>query len=199
METDLTPELVQAATTGDAQAQERLVRALTPEIQLSVGKMLRRWHTGSAAARDLRQEMEDLVQEGLLELFEDDAKVLRGWNPERLPLEAYAGYIARIRTAEVLRSRRSPWREEPRAIEDLDSEARESSERAALARDVLRKLYLCLAVRFKPTDFHLLDLLVVREKPPQEVADTTGKSVEAIYQWRSRLYKRARECREKMS
>jgi len=200
VETDLTPDVVQAAIAGDVEAQGRLVRGLTPEIQFQVGKMLRRWRTGSAASRDLRQEMEDMVQEALLELFEDDAKVLRRWDPERLPLEAFAGYIARIRCAEVLRSRRSPWREEPQEPNDLDRASQGASpERSSLSRDLLGKVYLCLVARFKPDDMALFELLVVGERSPQDTAERTGKSVDAVYQWRSRLYRRARECRERVS
>lgn len=201
----LTSALVDAAITGDATAQGRLIRALTPPIQAQVAKMLRRWRVGTAAGRDLRQEMEDMVQEALLELFEDNGKVLRRWEPDRLPLDAYVGYIARIRTAEVLRSRRSPWREEPNDPVDLaepaDAEAlpTPSPERSAMSRDVLSKIYICLASRFKPSDAHLFDLLIVEEKTPQDAAAVVGKSVDAVYQWRSRLYKRARECREKVS
>lgn len=197
---DLSQDLVEAAIAGHPEAQDQLVRGLTPHVQKSVGAMLRRWHTGPAAARDLRQELEDLVQEALLELFESDAQVLRRWNPDRLPLGAYAGYIAKIRTAEVLRSRRSPWREEPRPLDTFDRpSSSHSPEEAAGSRDFLRKIYLCLVSRFKVADFQLFELLFVRQTSPPEAAEASGKSTDAVYQWRSRLYKRARECGKKVS
>jgi DNA-directed RNA polymerase specialized sigma24 family protein len=196
----LTPELVQRALSGDISAQTRLVAALTPEIQWSVGKMLRRWRTGTAAARDLRQEVEDMVQEVFLEIFEDDGKVLRRWDPQRLPLEAYIGYIARIRTAEVLRSRRSPWREDPNPAEDLDRDSpRKNPEEKATLRDEMQKIYLCVVAGFQAMEYHLFDLLFIRQLAPKAAVAETGKSLDAIYKWRSRLYEKARKCRDLVS
>jgi RNA polymerase sigma-70 factor (ECF subfamily) len=194
---DLTPDLVQQALSGDVSAQSRLVAALTPEIQWSVGKMLRRWRTGSAVTRDLRQEVEDMVQEVFLEIFEADGKVLRRWDPQRLPLNAYVGYIARIRTAEVLRSRRSPWRENPSPAEDLDRVSpRQNPEEKATIRDEMRKIYLCVVRGFQAAEFHLFEVLFVHQIPPKEAVEKTGRSLDAIYKWRSRLYERARKCKE---
>lgn len=200
MSADLTPELVNQALDGVAAAQRRLIEILTPEIHFSVAKMLRSWRRGTAAGRDLRQEIEDMVQEVFLELLEDDGKALRRWDPERLPLVAYVSYIARIRTAEVLRSRRSPWREEPNPTAELDREApTENPEKETASREELREIYLCLTKGFTEDDSHIFDLLLMQEIPPQKAAEKTGKSVAAIYQWRSRLYKRARKCRDRLS
>lgn len=197
---DLEPQLVGRACGGEHEAQSRLVAALTPTIHWSVGKMLRRWRTGVAAGRDLRQEVEDMVQEVFVELFEDDAKTLRRWDPERLPLEAFVGYVARIRTAEVLRSRRSPWREDPNPPDELpDRSLRRTPEDDALSQDELRKVHLCLTAGFRPADAHLFELFFLRQVSPQEAADASGRSVAAVYKWRSRLYERARKCRDTVS
>lgn len=197
---DLTRQLVDRALGGDLEAQRRLVSALTPEIQWSAGKMLRRWRTGSAAGRDLRQEVEDMVQEVFVELFEHDGRTLRRWDPERLPLEGFVSYVARIRTAEVLRSRRSPWREQPSAPEDLPmAEVRRTPEHNAQSNDELRKVYLCVTAGMKPDDLQLFELFFVRQRPVERVAETIGRTVAAVYKWRSRLYQKARECREQVS
>lgn len=200
MDSKITPEQVTRALAGDPAAQGWLVEALTPEIQWQVGKMLRRWRTGTAAGRELRQEIEDMVQEVFLELLEDDGKSLRRWDPERLPLTAYVGYIARIRTAEVLRSRRSPWREHPSPDHELDRPATDATpEHQALSRGELEKVYLCLLAGFSPDDGHLFDLLFVRQLAAQQVAEVICKSIDAVYKWRSRLYRRARKCRRLLS
>jgi len=197
---DLTPELVDRALEGDLDAQGRLVSALTPEIHWSVAKMLRRWRTGVAAGRDLRQEVEDMVQEVFVELFEDDGNTLRRWDPERLPLEGFVSYVARIRTAEVLRSRRSPWREDPNPADELPSgSVRRTPEDDALSQDQLRKVHLCLTAGFQPADAHLFELFFLRQVSPQEAAEASGRSVAAVYKWRSRLYERARKCRDEVS
>jgi RNA polymerase sigma factor (sigma-70 family) len=200
MSTKITPDLVDATIQGDAEAQGRLVRKLTPVIQYQVAKMLRLWRTGPAAGRDLRQEVEDLVQEVLLEIFDKDARILRRWRSDRGPLEAYVHHVARNRAAEVLRSRASPWREEPVLPVDLDRESqREKPDQAAFDRDLLSKIYLCLLKRFRPEDSRLFEILFLEEESPQDTAEHTGKSLDAVYKWRSRLYQRARECWEKLS
>lgn len=197
---DLTTELVDRALGGDPDAQRRLVAALTPEIHWSVARMLRRWRTGVAAARDLHQEVEDMVQDVFLELFEDGAKTLRRWDPKRLPLEAFVGYVARIRTAEVLRSRRSPWREDPNPTEELPhGSLRRTPEDDLLSHDQLRRVHLCLLAGFGPDDARLFELFFLRQLSPQEASDATGRSVAAVYKWRSRLYERARKCRDELS
>lgn len=196
---ELTPALVDRALEGDLDAQRGLVDELTPTIHWEAAKMLRKWRTGSAAGRDLRQEIEDMVQEVFVELFEEDGKTLRAWDPKRLPLEAWVGYIAKIRTAEVLRSRRSPWRERPEDPADLPKPAvRRTPEDDTLSRDELRKVHLCLLADFGPDDAHLFELFFLRQASPKDVAATTEKTMAAVYKWRSRLYAKAKECREKV-
>jgi RNA polymerase sigma factor (sigma-70 family) len=196
----LTRQLVDRALAGDPGAQRLLVTELTPTIQWSVGKMLRRWRTGLAAARDLRQEVEDMVQEVFVELFEKDGLTLRRWDPDRLPLKGFVGYVARIRTAEVLRSRRSPWREQPSAPDDLPGgTVRRTPEDDTGSIDLLRKIHLCLTAGFSTDDAHLFDLFFLRQLPPQHVADTVDRTLAAVYKWRSRLYEKARQCRDQVS
>lgn len=196
---ELTPALVNRALDGDLDAQRELVAELTPTIHWEAAKMLRKWRTGSAAGRNLRQEIEDMVQEVFVELFEDDGETLRVWDPDRLPLEAWVGYIAKIRTAEVLRSRRSPWRERPEDPADLPKPAvRRTPEDDTLSRDELRKIHLCLLADFGPDDAHLFDLFFLRQASPKVVAEKTEKTMAAVYKWRSRLYAKAKECREKV-
>lgn len=196
----LTLELIQLALAGDRNAQEILVKELTPTLQWEVGKMLRKWRTGPAASRNLAQEVGDLVQETWSMLFERDAKVLREWDPSVLPLEAWAGYLARTKTAQVLRSPRAQWREEPISPVDLPEETyAESHEREFWAREKLKAIYLCLAAKFKPADHLLFDLLFIQEKAVATISELLDRSREAIYQWRSRLSRRAKECDEKVS
>lgn len=193
-------DLVQRALDGDIEAQRQLVKKLMPVIQYKVGRMLRLWRSGSASSRNLPQEVEDMVQEVFWELFKDDSKVLRRWSEERGSLEVYVGHIARIRTAAVLRSRRGPWREEPQPTEDLDSkDSQQDPEGGAVSRDELDKVCQCLLAGFTPEDDQLFDLLIIQEVSPKEAAEETGKSIEAVYKWRSRLYEKARECRRKLS
>lgn len=197
---ELTRQLVDRALEGDPQAQRTLVAELTPTIQWSVGKMLRRWRTGTASGRDLRQEVEDMVQEVFVELFTKDARTLRRWDPDRLSLDGFVAYVARIRTAAVLRSRRSPWREQPSTPDELPmANVERTPEHDALSQDELRKVHLCLTAGFTPDDARLFDLVFLRQLSPQKVADRVGRTLAAVYKWRSRLYEKARRCRDQVS
>lgn len=197
---DLTPKLVRVALAGDGHAQRRLIERLTPEIQHSVYRMLRRWRTGPAAGRDLRQELEDLTQEVWLELFKHDCRVLRRWDPERGNLSAYVSHVAKIRTAGFLRSRLSPWREDPRQTRDLDrDDPDEDPEGVVAAKHLLQAILLCLYARFTVADSQLFDLLILGEALVEVAAERTSRTIGAIYKWRSRLYGWADDCRNRLS
>jgi len=59
-----------------------------------VGRKLLFYRNRSAAGRDVRQEVADLIQEVFMALFADDARVLRSWQPERgLSLDNFVGLV----------------------------------------------------------------------------------------------------------
>ncbi len=197
---DLTPALVEKAIGGDADAQRKLIERLTPVIQLSVAKMLRRWRTGSASTRDAGQEVEDMVQEVWVELYKHGCKALRRWDPGRRNLCAYVTHIAKIRTAGFLRSRLSHWREDPRKNDDLDSkDPGDDPEGIVATRRLLEAILVCLYADFSVGDAELFELLFREQVSVEEAAEKTGKTVTAVYKWRSRLYKRAKECLDRLS
>ena len=194
----ITEGLLELALAGDVRAQNELVSKLRPVIQWRVAAMLRRWRTGTASGRDLRQEVEDVVQAVFLTLFDKDADILRSWDPDIGPLEALVGHIASIRTAEICRSRLSPWREEPTAGEDLPDPGRhDTPEDHALSRNELLVILFCLRSRFTPRDIQLFDLTFLQQLSPPEVAEKAKSGLDAIYKWRSRLRQWARDCRSK--
>lgn len=190
------------ALAGDAAAVDALVRRLGPVIQARVARSLLRWRTGSAAGRDLRQEVEDQVQEIFLVLFADGGKVLRGWEPERgLSLENFVGLVAERRTASLMASgRRSPWKENPTETQELDG-PRESPgpERTTAARQELRLLLDRLRAELSPLGRRLFELIYLRRLSVPEVMQATDLSADAVYAWRSRLRKLARKMRAEMS
>ena len=114
MKDHATQDEVQAALAGSEAAQTRLVRTLTPVIQSRVARGLFLWCTGSAAGRNVRQEVEDFTQKIFLHLFDDGGKVLLSWQPERgLSFLNFIGLVAERQTASILRSgKRSPWKED---------------------------------------------------------------------------------------
>lgn len=193
---------IQSALCGDEPALTRLVQSLTPVIQSRVARGLLLRRTGTAAGRDVRQEVEDLTQEIFLMLFADGGKVLRSWQPERgLSLLNFVGLIAERQTASILRSgRRSPWKEDPMLPEDLDQAAPDSGpEEVAASREQLRHLLHRLTEELTPLGRHLFDLLFLRELPLDEVIRQTGMSPDAVYAWRSRLRRLARRLLDEAS
>jgi RNA polymerase sigma factor (sigma-70 family) len=195
-------EEVQAALARKEPACTRFVERLTPVIQSRVARGLLRWRTGSAASRNVRQEVGDFTQEIFLHLFEDDGKVLRSWRPEGgLSFLNFIGLVAERQTFSILRNgKRSPWKEDPTLLEDFDAVASESSpEEITASREELEILLDRLLEVLSPLGWHLFDLLFLREMSVEEVVRETGMSRDAVDQWKSRLRRLARRLLDEMS
>ncbi len=193
---------VRQALAGDEPALNRLVRTLTPVIQSRVARGLLLRRTGTAAGRNIRQEVEDITQEIFLVLFADDGKVLRSWQAERgLSLLNFVGLVAERQTASILRSgKRSPWKEDPTLAKDFEQAAPESGpEEVAASREQLKLLLHRLTEELTPLGRHLFDLLFLRELPFEEVTRQTGMTPDAVYAWRSRLRRLARRLLDETS
>jgi len=201
MEADESARLVAMALAGDPSAQERLVAVLTPVIQARVSRALlaRRW---ALAGRDIHSEVEDLAQDVFLHLFEKNGRVLGSWQPERgLSLENFVGLIAKCKTLSFLRSgRRNAWKEELATGEEIERIADEpDSEEVVASREELQQLLDRMFERLSPLGWHLFVLLFVQELSVEEVMAETDLSAAAVYAWRSRLRRLARELREELS
>jgi RNA polymerase sigma-70 factor (ECF subfamily) len=189
------------ALSGDEAALERLVAALTPVIQTRVARCLLRWRTGPAAGRSVRQEVEDLTQDVFLHLFADRGRVLRTWEPGRgLSLVNFVGLVAERQAVSILRSWRSPWKDDPTLPEDLDAPAGGAGpEQATASREELGLLWQRLTEELSPLGRHLFELLFLQELTLKEVVERTGLSRAAVYAWRSRLRRLARRLRAELS
>jgi RNA polymerase sigma-70 factor (ECF subfamily) len=189
-------ELVGEALAGDELALERLVAQLTPVVQARVARTLlvRRW--GPAAGRSLRQDVEDLSQDVFLSLFAHDARVLRRWQPERgLSLHGYVGLVSERLVVSFLRSgKRNPWKEEPATAAELDVDAEAwDPEQVAASREQLRLLLQRLRESVSPLGRQVFELLFVQDLSLPQAMAASGLSADAVYAWRSRLRRLARE------
>ncbi len=195
-------DILGRALAGDQAALCELVDLLTPVIQKRVARALLNWRHGASSGREVRQEVEDFTQEVFLALFEDDAHVLRTWRPDGgLSLLNFVGLVAERCAQGILRSgKRNPWRDDPTLIEDLDR-ADESCdpEIIAASREMLRLVRDRMKEELTPYGWQMFDLLFLRELSPEEVARKTGKSLDAVYQWQSRLRQLARRIRDELS
>jgi RNA polymerase sigma-70 factor (ECF subfamily) len=195
MESDLAPPETRQALAGEPAAVRHLVERLTPVIQARVARTLLLRRAGGSAGRDVRQEIEDIAQEIFLLLFADGAKLLRSWRPERgLSLANFVGLVAERQAVSILRNgKRSPWKEDPTLLENLEREPDPGQlEEWAASRETLRLLLDHLREALSPLGRHLFQLLFLREMSLMEVTHTTGLSADAVYAWRSRLRKQAR-------
>jgi RNA polymerase sigma-70 factor (ECF subfamily) len=193
---DADVELVGKALAGDELALERLVAQLAPVVQARVARTLlaRRW--GPTGGRSLRQDVEDLSQDVFLSLFAADARVLRRWEPERgLSLGGYVGLVSERLVVSFLRSgKRNPWKEEPATDAELDVGAAEADpEEVAASREQLRLLLRRLRESVSPLGRKVFELLFVQDLSLEQAMAASGLSADAVYAWRSRLRRLARE------
>jgi RNA polymerase sigma-70 factor, ECF subfamily len=186
--------LVSQALSGQEQALWCLVDLLTPVIQARVARVLLAYRPPDENYT-VRQQVEDLSQDVFLLLFNDDARVLRSWQPEQgLSLENFVGLVARRQALSYLRSgKRNPWREDPTLNGESGEPAVDSDpEERTASREALRLLLRRLQEELSPLGWHLFQLLLVQERSVEEVEQQTGMSPDALYAWRSRLRRVAR-------
>lgn len=182
--------LLGRALAGEREATSTLVRRLKVPIQAELAHLLLR--VAPAQGRSARQELEDLIQEVFIALFDRSKKLLSSWDPARgRSLESYVRLIARSRALDVLRSRRrSPWQAEPMdhdQIEELAEPAAPQQAERTVAREQLIALAHALPMMLSTRDFNLFVALFVEERPPADVASDIGMTAGAVYQWSSRF------------
>lgn len=189
-------DLIERAKGGDREAVSQLIDRLAPVIQIRVAHILR---LRARRQRSTRQEVADFVQEVFTSLFASDWRALSAWDPERhASLDTFVGLLAQHRVISFLRTqRRNPWTERPDAevaskiqrvgLGEIDPERR-FAERELLGRVLDR-----LAAELGEHGMELLKMLMLSERPIDEISASSGMSPNAIYTWKSRTAKRARE------
>lgn len=195
-----TQQWVAGSLAGNASALTSLVGLLTPIVRARIARLLMR--SVGRQGRDIASEVDDLSQEFFLHLFSSDGRLLRNWEPLRgLSLENYVGLLATRATISTLRSRKkSPYTEQPAdpsTLAETGGQVRSAGE-SVDSRDLLERLATELRARLTETGFEMFYRLYVWEQTPKEIEDQTGMRLEAIYQWRTRLAKRAREVRSEL-
>ena len=196
-------DLIAGALERDPAAMRALVDHLTPVIQARVARALMR-RRASALGRDIRQELEDLTQEIFLSLFDDDARALRAWSPEKgLSLLNFVGLVAERQVASIMRSgRRSPWTEDP--TDDMSSHVDHvsvppaSPEARVGSQELLQVVLSRLRSSLSPMGLQVFELLVVQQCPVAEVGLQMGLDAGAVYAWRSRLKRLAQSIQEEL-
>lgn len=189
--------LLSDALAGERAPLKALLDRLTPIVQARVARCLLR----SGHARDVRRDVEDFTQDALVELFANGAHALHGWREDAgLSLDNYVGLITERRTISALRSaRRNPWREQQADEETVDAvDTGPDLERRVDAGDLLDRMLTRLRETLTPLGFRLFELLYVQELDTPQVCAATALSPQAVYAWRSRLRRAARQVRAEL-
>lgn len=191
-------DVIARAATGERPAIEQLVRELSPCVQARVTATL--WKFGHRS----RAEVEDLTQDVFIELLSDRAKVLSTWEPRRgLGLKGFVGLVAQRLTAAKLctRSRRAP---ELRPQPELEASAGQEApslgpEQAVAAREYLRIVLIRVEAKLSAKGLEMFHRLYVQQQAPELIASELETTVEAVYQWRTRLSKVTAEIERELS
>jgi RNA polymerase sigma-70 factor (ECF subfamily) len=196
---------IERVLAGEPTALKAFVRELTPVIQARVAKALF-VQRHRAVGRDVRQEVEDLTQELFVVLFADRGAVLRHWDPEKgLSLKNFVGLVTERQVRAILcTGKRCPWTEDPTLDVELVAEADRRAEASVRIRvdepeqrfasaEVLHVVLERLEQQLSPLGMRLFQLLVLEEHEVEKVCAQMSMKRDAVYAWRSRLARLARE------
>jgi len=181
--------LVRRALERPPSGSDELIRRIAPAIHVELAHLLMRM--APAQGRSARQELDDLIQDAYLALFDRSAKRLAGWDPSRgCTLDSYVRMVARTRALDVLRSRRrTPWQAEGVDTAELEAQTMPDSDhdRILCARETLVRIQAQLHEMLRPRDYAMFVSLVVEELSVSDVAAAMGMTQAAVYQWSSRF------------
>jgi RNA polymerase sigma factor (sigma-70 family) len=181
--------LLRGVLAGDPISRRRFVERYGPYLRVCVQRTFLR--TGFAAAR---QDVEDMVGDIWVSLFEDGLRVLRLYDPARSSLALWLGIIARNKTIDRIRTTHpcTLATEEDlrdRAGEDVSPTSRlEDEERWSLLGEAVQRL--------SASDRKFLEALYLHDCPPHELARELGIHTVSVYTRRAKIQgKLARQVR----
>jgi len=192
--------LIERAVAGEPKAIREIVDTLTPTIHKHVMRaLLRRRRT--ARNRDVGQEIADLAQGVFLALFAEGGRELRQWDPARGALATFIGLVTEREVASILRSRRrSPWTEEPTPDEDLESgDPTSGLELKIASKEMFEAIVARLRVELSDLGLEMFYLVLVEDRPTEDICTIMGMTPEAVYKWRSRLIQLIRKVGDEIS
>ena len=180
---------VAGALAGDPVAVRRLVALLTPVVKYRAGLVLLRLRAGGIV--DHVQEVQDLTQEILLQLFQNEGRLLRTWDASKgASLRTFVGLVAQRRAISILRTRPGVERLSDDLYEIEDSAAGAPAVDAVLAsRQELENILAQVQARLSPLGLELFYRLLCHQEPVEQICAAMNLSANAVYIWRNRLLK----------
>lgn len=189
MSTEEDLALVRRALDRAPGGADDLIRRIAPAVHIEIAHLLLRM--APAHGRSSRQDLDDLIQDAYVALFDRSARRLAGWDPSRgCTLDSYVRMVARTRALDVLRSRRrTPWQSEGVETAELEEQPLPEADhdRILCARETLVRLHAQLHDMLRPRDYAMFISLVVEEVQVADVAAAMGMTAAAVYQWHSRF------------
>ena len=172
-----------------------MVRALTPIVHERVARLLlKNW--SSKQGFDLRQEIEDRVQDVFVFLLSEGGKRLLAWDPNRGSARTFFGLLVHRHVLNILQSpKKNPTREQPTELSTFDqitsSEANlhNQTEQRELIEQLGQKVYGELNQR----DKKLFMMLFIEKRDDDTVRQALNMKRDALYQARRRLLTRVRK------
>ena len=179
----------------------RLVEHLRPILHTRVARVLLR--RGQCSTHRLHEEIQELIQEMFLLLFERDAYVLRGWDPQLgTSLENYVGLVAERRVASILRDRgRMKRAAEPEPIGDEGFEPSDPAEGPGADLEHRQMLGLLLGrvkESLSQSAWGIFEMRFIRDLDIEEIRVETGMASDAIYASISRSRRVARDLKSEI-
>ena len=179
--------LVDAALSRRTGAARALVAHLKPTIRIQATRVLLADSHGTGV-RNLEAEVDDLVQDVLLKLFADDARVLRTWGGHA-SICTWVAKVTRRHVGGALRYRSSnPWSLLPVDDDAITYAVRtDHFEDQIATKQIWQTAWSRLMKELSPRGRQLADQLIADQSDPDHVSAVTGLSMDAVYQWRSRI------------
>lgn len=186
------PQELAAVLANDPRAVRDFVREYGPVLQKAAGRIV---------CGELRKRLEDLMQDLMLGLFHDSARVLKAWDPQKgRELKAYLRDFAEKRTIDWLRRQQREGREQPtddfiltRKAEDINLGTQTE------APAWLEPLWNRFRTSCSAEDARLLDMFYVDQCSAQEIAEALHLKLATVYQRKHRLKEKLLAMKKELS
>lgn len=172
-----------------------LISVVTDEVRITLQPIAVRFR------RDLRDVVEDFVNDVMIDLLADQGKVLRAWNP-LLGMQLH-GFVALITRRTIFRRfkgfRRNPWSSTPADATELHTLIDDGiAPMPSILADVEYRIQLdqvlsTLYSKLSERDWRLFTKLFIEQHSPAHVAADEKIEENSVHKWRSRFHARVRK------
>lgn len=193
-------ELLRRAGDGERRGWNQLYERFSPKFHVVAARLLFR-HGPRLGVQASRPYLEDLVQSVWQHILNRRKDISRDFDPQKGPLEAYLGIIARNLILSQLRSAsRRPWTDgdEPSTLPEASASEPDPESRAG-DRQALSRLRSCMERELGLPEAQLLMRVLVDEEEISAIASEQRVQRNTLDQRISRARKRLRDCMQELN